>query len=103
MSKKSDKKTKELTEFTWQELKFYSIITGGMDATSTTGEWRYQRPIVTKEKCNKCGLCWLYCPDSSIVPLEDGYYEPDLVYCKGCGICADECPKNAITMTEEKI
>ncbi|NIO07336.1 MAG: pyruvate synthase subunit PorD, partial [Deltaproteobacteria bacterium] len=33
---------------------------------------------------------------------EDGYFEPDLFYCKGCGICATECPKDAITMVEEE-
>jgi pyruvate ferredoxin oxidoreductase delta subunit len=97
------KKSKLLSELTWRDLKFCGIITdGGTDASSTTGEWRWQRPVVDKEKCNNCGLCWLFCPDSTMIPLGDGYYEPDLVYCKGCGICAKECPKRAILMIEEK-
>ena len=42
-------------------------------------------------------LCWLFCPDSSI--LVDAENEKmigfDLKYCKGCGICAEVCPVNA--------
>jgi pyruvate ferredoxin oxidoreductase delta subunit len=89
---------------TWQEMKLSCIITHpGADSDAKTGEWRYQRPIVDETKCNKCGLCWLFCPDCSMIPLENGFFEPDLVYCKGCGICSRECPKKAITMEQEKL
>jgi 2-oxoacid:acceptor oxidoreductase delta subunit (pyruvate/2-ketoisovalerate family) len=68
-----------------------------------TGDWRSQRPVLDAEKCNRCGLCWMYCPDNAIRQEESSYiilYK----YCKGCGICATECPKKAITMvTEEHI
>jgi pyruvate ferredoxin oxidoreductase delta subunit len=74
----------------------------GSAASRRTGDWRSQRPIMDKEKCNKCGLCWLYCPDAAIRPLDDGYYETDLFYCKGCGICAEVCAREAITMIEEE-
>ena len=67
-----------------------------------TGDWRTERPIVDKEKCNICAICVMYCPPQCMVEEEDGeYYEADLDYCKGCGICAVECPKKAITMTPE--
>jgi pyruvate ferredoxin oxidoreductase delta subunit len=90
-------------DFTWKDMEVGNILTEpGSASLRKTGDWRSQRPVVDREKCNKCGLCWLYCPDAAIEPLEDGYYEPDLFYCKGCGICASVCPKEAITMIEEE-
>ncbi|MEM0361904.1 MAG: 4Fe-4S dicluster-binding protein [Sulfolobales archaeon] len=68
-----------------------------------TGYWRFKKPVVDNGKCIRCGLCWLYCPDSSINILEspDKYVEVDYNYCKGCGICSNTCPVKAITMVEE--
>ncbi|HWQ67518.1 MAG TPA: 4Fe-4S binding protein [Methanospirillum sp.] len=62
-----------------------------------TGSWRVFCPVVDKERCNRCGLCWLYCPDAVI----DRDLNIDLIFCKGCGICANECPKKAIAMVRE--
>ncbi|MCL2497323.1 MAG: 4Fe-4S binding protein [Symbiobacteriaceae bacterium] len=64
-----------------------------------TGDWRTLRPLLNKEKCLACGLCFLYCPVGS-VQAEDGY-RIDYSYCKGCGICARECPGQCITMVPE--
>ncbi len=47
--------------------------------------------------CNKCGVCWAFCPDLA-VDGESGEYEILLDYCKGCGICVAECPAGALTM-----
>lgn len=100
----AEKKFKPITELTWQDMRFMNIILdSGNDSEYKTGGWRYQRPVLDKDKCIKCGMCWLYCPDCSIALIEDGSYEPDLLYCKGCGICAQECPKDALTMVEEKM
>lgn len=90
-------------DFTWRDLEVGNVITEpGNAAFHMTGDWRTQRPTTDRQKCNKCGLCWLYCPDAAIKPLEDGHYEADLFYCKGCGICAKVCPKEAINMIEEE-
>ncbi|MFQ6088464.1 MAG: 4Fe-4S binding protein [Candidatus Methanofastidiosia archaeon] len=62
-----------------------------------TGDWRAQKPILNREKCVMCRLCWAYCPDVAISPEIEIDYE----YCKGCGICAYECPTHAIVMVEE--
>ena len=35
-------------------------------AAGKTGTWRVFKPVVDKEKCNQCGLCAMYCPDSAI-------------------------------------
>jgi len=53
------------------------------------------------EKCIKCGICFIYCPDACIEETEDGFFEANLFYCKGCGICAHECPRAVIKMVEE--
>jgi pyruvate ferredoxin oxidoreductase delta subunit len=97
------KKLKTAYDFTWRDLEVGNVLTeAGNASLRRTGDWRSERPILDKVKCNKCGLCWLYCPDAAIKVIEDGYYEPDLYYCKGCGICAKVCAREAITMIEEE-
>ena len=66
-----------------------------------TGDWRSFKPILDQDKCTRCNLCWVYCPEPAIKHNDDGSYEMDLTYCKGCGICAEECPPKAIKMVEE--
>ncbi len=99
----AEKRLKTGPDFTWRDMEVGNIVTeAGSAALRRTGDWRSQMPIIDKEKCNKCGLCWLYCPDAAIKLLEDGYYGADLFYCKGCGICAKVCAREAITMIEEE-
>lgn len=62
-----------------------------------TGSWRTYKPIIDKQKCTKCYLCWKFCPEPSI-KIVDEYPEVDYDYCKGCGICANECKAKAIEM-----
>ncbi|KPV61620.1 MAG: Pyruvate/ketoisovalerate oxidoreductases common subunit gamma [Candidatus Bathyarchaeota archaeon BA1] len=66
-----------------------------------TGAWREHRPVLNKEKCEKCMLCWLYCPDGVITISEEKYPIFDYEYCKGCGICAHECRFEAIELVRE--
>lgn len=92
-------------EITWKDINIGTIVTDpGSASQYKTGDWRSQRPIFDKDKCTKCGLCYIYCPDCCIYQTDDGYFEADLFYCKGCGICATECPPKAgaITMIEEE-
>lgn len=97
------KSVKSESELTWKDLDIGSIVTEpGSASQYQTGGWRSQRPILEKSKCNKCGLCYIYCPEGCIVQKEDGFFEADLFYCKGCAICSTECPKKAITMVEEE-
>lgn len=77
-----------------------SITDVGNTARNKTGGWRTFKPEIEKEKCIKCGNCWIYCPDGC-VSNKDGY-EIELDYCKGCGICANECPTGAIEMILEE-
>ena len=66
-----------------------------------TGTWWTMKPIVNKDKCTGCQLCWLYCPEDTIIVLDDGKVDIDYDYCKGCGICSSVCPFKAINMIPE--
>jgi pyruvate ferredoxin oxidoreductase delta subunit len=63
-----------------------------------TGSWRVFRPVLDEEKCNRCLLCWIFCPEACITKDIRINYD----YCKGCGICAVECPRGALEMVKEK-
>ena len=78
------------------------VCEAGTTRVNKTGGWRTFKPFYDYEKCIKCKLCELLCPDSSINPRDDGFFEFDYDFCKGCGICANECPKSAISMVLEE-
>ncbi len=93
---------KSENELTWRDLEIGGIVTEPGNASQyQTGDWRSQKPTYDFDRCIKCGLCQLFCPEGCIEPNRDGYYEADLYYCKGCGICARECWTKVITMVEE--
>ncbi|MFN4046100.1 MAG: 4Fe-4S binding protein [Acidilobaceae archaeon] len=66
-----------------------------------TGVWRLYRPVVHEGKCVKCGICWLYCPENTIIWSFRGIPSVDYEYCKGCGVCSEVCPAKAIDMILE--
>jgi pyruvate ferredoxin oxidoreductase delta subunit len=78
------------------------IIKAGNSATYETGSWRSARPVRDVDKCTNCLICWVYCPDSSILTSDGKLTGIDYSHCKGCGICAEECPVKAIKMVDEK-
>ena len=78
------------------------IIKAGNSATYETGSWRSARPVRDVDKCTNCLICWVYCPDSSILTSDGKLTGIDYSHCKGCGICAEECPVKAIKMVNEK-
>lgn len=86
----------------WQELSIGLTAKAGTAKNYKTGSWRSLVPITDATKCIKCGICWVYCPDSSRYQTQDGTYETNFDYCKGCGVCARECPTHCIVMQEEK-
>ncbi len=66
-----------------------------------TGGWRSDRPERSEETCTQCLICWIVCPDTSVVVEDEKVTAFDLDHCKGCGVCANECPADAITMVPE--
>ncbi|NTW29430.1 MAG: 4Fe-4S binding protein [Coriobacteriia bacterium] len=77
------------------------IPEAGNSADYVTGGWRSERPWRDESKCTQCLICWIYCPDSSVVLNDGKVVSFDLDHCKGCGICAHECPSDAISMALE--
>ncbi len=89
-----------------------SIVEPGNSVQRPTGDWRVFKPIINQDKCVRCLLCWVYCPEPSIYIIDKPYrtstgrewkfsVEVDYNFCKGCGICVEECPVKAIDFVEE--
>ena len=78
---------------TWREANIGGLVLEpGSSTEYKTGSWRTLRPVHDEAKCTHCMICWIYCPDSSIV-VEDGRWVAfDYDHCKGCGVCASVCP-----------
>ncbi len=78
------------------------IVEPGNSEKYITGGWRTYRPVLDDSKCIHCMICWVYCPDSSVIVKDGKMTGFDYDHCKGCGICAHECPKDAIEMILEE-
>lgn len=95
---------KDQALMSWKEVPLgLYILEPGNSANFKTGDWRSMRPEIDKEKCVKCGTCYILCPDMCYEQDQEGFYQVNLFYCKGCGICAASCPKGAITMVLEEV
>jgi 2-oxoacid:acceptor oxidoreductase delta subunit (pyruvate/2-ketoisovalerate family) len=82
-------------------MEFKPYCLPGTSLKNKTGSWREFKPIVNKEKCIKCKLCAMHCPDGCIIIAEGGA-KINYDYCKGCGICKNECKINVIDFIREK-
>jgi pyruvate ferredoxin oxidoreductase delta subunit len=95
--------TKANTKPGWKSIPIGGLILKAGNAVEyETGDWRAFRPIRDEEKCTNCLICWILCPDGSILVEDEKLTGIDLAHCKGCGICARECPVDASNMVEEE-
>ncbi|HUY90653.1 MAG TPA: 2-oxoacid:acceptor oxidoreductase family protein [Pirellulales bacterium] len=78
-----------------------TILAPGNAAQRKTGDWRVERPAIDYERCTRCGLCFVACPDAAITLDEKGYPVIDYEHCKGCMICREQCPLEAIETEKE--
>jgi NADPH-dependent glutamate synthase beta subunit-like oxidoreductase/Pyruvate/2-oxoacid:ferredoxin oxidoreductase delta subunit len=75
-----------------ESIKSFQEVMGGLDKTKMPAEIFRCFNCGT---CTQCDLCFLLCPDISLVKEKQGYsVKKD--YCKGCSICATSCPRNVI-------
>lgn len=84
-----------------RDLPIVPLSRPAMRAMSTPKTWRVTRPVIMREKCNKCMICWLYCPEGVIRMDREGYPQINYEYCKGCNICFHECRPKAIKIEAE--
>mgnify|MGYP002152873136 CR=1 FL=1 len=57
-------------------------------------------PEITKEKCNKCGICADICP-MHVISMKKGKEYPDIKYqeeCWHCNACVLDCPQEAVNL-----
>jgi pyruvate ferredoxin oxidoreductase gamma subunit len=78
-----------------------SIYASANTAERRTGNWRQFRPVLEKESCNRCWLCFVSCPEAAIGLDAEEFPLVDYEVCKGCLLCAHECPTHAFRIERE--
>ena len=78
-----------------------SVYASGNIVERQTGRWRLFKPVIHYDKCNKCWLCFVWCPEGAISLDDSEYPHIDYDHCKGCLICYEECPTKVITIERE--
>jgi pyruvate ferredoxin oxidoreductase gamma subunit len=78
-----------------------SVYAVANTAQRRTGSWRQFRPVLQADKCSKCWLCFVWCPEAAISLDENELPVVDYDECKGCLLCAHECPTHAFTIEKE--
>ena len=66
-----------------------------------TGSWRQFRPVLHPERCTRCWVCFVRCPEAAITLDSNDYPIIDYDVCKGCLLCVYECPTHALSADKE--
>jgi pyruvate ferredoxin oxidoreductase gamma subunit len=78
-----------------------SIDVAATSALRTTEGWRLFRPEIELERCTRCFICFVLCPEGAIELDAQHYPVIDYAHCKGCLVCVAECPPQVITAVRE--
>ncbi|MGE0681989.1 MAG: 2-oxoacid:acceptor oxidoreductase family protein [Candidatus Binatia bacterium] len=78
-----------------------SIYAVGNSPERKTGNWRQFRPVLDVDKCTRCWICFVRCPEAAISLDANDYPVVDYDECKGCLLCVHECPTRAFTAEKE--
>lgn len=84
-----------------QDIPVGYVCDGGTAEQYITGGWRSKRPVWDKNSCTNCMMCWIVCPDSSIIVKDEKMTGIDYDHCKGCGICVHECKFDCLKLVKE--
>jgi pyruvate ferredoxin oxidoreductase gamma subunit len=66
-----------------------------------TGTWRQVRPVLHPERCTRCWICFVRCPEAAISLDAQDYPVVNYDECKGCLLCVHECPTHAFSAEKE--
>jgi pyruvate ferredoxin oxidoreductase gamma subunit len=72
------------------------IHAAGNSPARHTGSWRIFRPVIDRDACTRCGICFALWPDAAIGLDAAAYPVIDYDNCKGCMMCYQECPVRCI-------
>jgi pyruvate ferredoxin oxidoreductase gamma subunit len=78
-----------------------SVYAIGNAPQRRTGNWRQFRPVLQRQRCTRCWLCFVWCPEAAISLDAEDYPQVDYEVCKGCLLCAHECPTQAFSVEKE--
>ena len=81
-----------------------TIVAAGNTESRNVGSWSAYKPLIDYDKCTKCMICFVYCPDSAITidQASEGFPRINYNACKGCDICYRECPVKAISIVRRQ-
>lgn len=97
------RKTNLTPETPWREETPGAVMPDAGNAEDfKTGDWRSMRPEWNAEKCKHCLLCWVVCPDNSIMVQDGKMTAIDYDHCKGCGVCTVQCKFGALSFKPEE-
>lgn len=88
-------------DWTPEQMPVGFVCDAGTSAQYITGGWRSMRPVWNKDNCTNCLMCWVICPDSSIMVRDEAMTGIDYDHCKGCGVCVHECRFDALKLIRE--
>lgn len=78
-----------------------TAVTRGIAQPFKKGGPRAALPEWDKDRCIRCGVCYVYCPHGAVYRQDDGFFDVIKDKCTGCGICHRECWFGVVSMVEE--